>query len=221
MASIARSLPPAPNEDSRPSPKRQIRISSRAKLIIDKVVEKPDIPVEWPAPIGYALDELTPKQRHFAVCVASGISQTQAYKRAYNVNQDTPEGNLCSSASIIASHPKVLFSVKLLLAWLDREWLLESQEVVEYGYQRLYEEAENGEKSADRTRAVVALMKAHGAFISRSEVRHVHVNEGDGDQVIDAIGALLGLAAAKAADCKPSADPLTIDVASTRVIDSE
>ncbi len=217
MASAQRALPEPDTEPSRPSPRKQLRLVSRAKLIIDRVVEKPDIPVEWPSAIGYALAELTPKQRHFAVCVASGMRQAAAYRMAYDVAEDTSLNTLCSSSCMVAAHPNVAVAIELLLAWLDRQWLLESQEVLEYGYQRLYEEAENGPDSADRTRAAIALLKAHGAFVSRSEVRHIHqVDTSQTEALLSTITDLIGLAVPK-----PPSIPAPADVASVTFTDPD
>lgn len=203
-------------------PAKRARFTSRARLIIAMAADKPDEPVAWPPVIRYSLDDLTPKQRHFAICVATGIGQVDAYKRAYDCAEDASYSTIGGSASIVASHPKVKESVELILAWLDRDWLLDSQEVVEYGYNRLYEEAENAAESGDRIRAATNLLKAHGAFVSRSEVKHIHVGESSAsDQLIDAIGAMLGLAAVKAQSREfiTPPDSPAIDVASERVID--
>lgn len=197
--------------------RKELRLTSRAKLIVDRVIEKPDVPVEWPSAIGHALSELTPKQRHFTVCLAGGMAQSDAYKRAYNADEDTLKSTLYTSSSMLKSHPKVSEALKLLLAWLDRQWLLDSKEVIEYGYQRLYEEAENGPDSADRTRATIALLKAHGAFVSRSEVRHIHETDPSGTvELLSAIKDVIGLAVPK-----PLPQLEQANVASVELIDAE
>lgn len=50
--------------------------------------------------------QLTPKQRHFARCVVSGSSYSDAYREAYNCENMKP-GNVNREASVLASNPKV------------------------------------------------------------------------------------------------------------------
>lgn len=178
--------------------RKEPRLTSRAKLIVSRVVDTPDVPVEWPSCIASALSKLTAKQRHFAVCVASGMRQVEAYRRAYDVADDRALNGLVSDASQLASSPNVAMSIDLVESWLDRQWLLESKEVLEYGYSRLYEEAENASKSGDRIRAATSLLKAHGAFISRSEVRHIHeLDTSSTDALLADLKDVIGLAVPK------------------------
>lgn len=173
---------------------KEIRLTSRARLILERVAGSKDEPVLWPPSIKAALDELTPKQRHFCVCVGSGMSNAQAYKRAYDVAETKELKDLCSDANTLASLPHISSTIELLLAWLDRQWLLESSSVIEYGYGRLYEEAEYAPDSGDRIRAATNLLKAHGAFVSRSEVRHIHsVDTNSLDTLLSGVGSLLGV----------------------------
>ena len=196
---------------------KKLRLVSMASLILKQVAESPDAPVNWPPPIRVALSELTPKQRRFSICIASGMSNHGAYRMAYDIAENTPDSSLYSDASILLSHPKVSVTVELLLSWLDRDWLLESKEVVEYGYQRLYEESEHALKSSDRIRAATNLLKAHGAFVSRSEVRHIHTLDKDTtNSLVDSIASLLS-----APEPKTPAQITTASVASVEFVDPE
>jgi hypothetical protein len=183
---------PLLQESKQGKPKRGLRITSMASLMLKRVADKPDEPVEWPLEIRHALDALTYKQRHFSICVACGMRNVDAYKRAYDVAEDRDPDTLYTDASILCSHPKVANAISIMSTWLDREWLMESKEVIEYGYHRLYEEAEYASKSSDRIRAATNLLKAHGAFVSRSEVRHIHTLDSDVTQsLVEGIAALL------------------------------
>ena len=50
---------------------------------------------------------LTHKQEHFAQLVASGLTQSDAYKQAYDVSPDTLPGTVVQDASHLAAHPNV------------------------------------------------------------------------------------------------------------------
>ena len=171
MKAIAQKTIEAPQ----PNEKKQFpRVTTNASLILARASDNPDELVNWPLPIRYSFDKLTPKQRHFAICRANGMRQAEAYRRAYNVADDASDNSVAGCGSDTAAIPHVAESIRLLLDWVSREWLLDAHSVIEYGYTKLYEEAENAKNASDRLRATEILMKAHGAFISRSEVKHVH-----------------------------------------------
>lgn len=176
-------------------PKKQLRLKSRAKVTIDLVAEDPDAPVKWPTPIKYALDALTYKQRRFVVLVASGLPAKEAYRRSYDVAEDKLETTLTVEACHVAANINVSSAILILMEWLDKVWLLEAQEVIDWGLSNLYEDASGADKASDRIAATVAIMKYHGAFVSRSEVRHVHtLDTSSTDALLSAISDLVGVA---------------------------
>jgi len=70
---------------------------------------------------------------------------------------------------------------------------LDGKEAVEECLVHLYEEAETASKASERIAATVAIMKYHGAFISRSEVRHIHTLDADSTKgIVAELASLLG-----------------------------
>ena len=64
--------------------------------------------------------KLTPKQLHFARCVASGMTQSDAYREAYTVRDSTTQESVHSSASRIMSDAKVSARVQHLIGMRER-----------------------------------------------------------------------------------------------------
>lgn len=52
--------------------------------------------------------------------------------------------------------------------------MLNSKEVIAWGQSRLYDEAEYAKNATDRIRATVELLRLNGAFVSKSEIKHIH-----------------------------------------------
>jgi len=59
--------------------------------------------------------KLTPKQLHFARCVASGMTQSDSYREAYSVRPLTTQESVHSSASRLMADPMVASRVKHLI----------------------------------------------------------------------------------------------------------
>jgi len=64
--------------------------------------------------------ELTPKQLHFARCVASGMTQSDGYREAYTVRQSTTQESVHSSASRLMADAKVSARVQHLIGMRER-----------------------------------------------------------------------------------------------------
>ena len=200
-----------------PTAKKALRVRSKARAIIDEVAENADAPVKWPTPIKYALDALTYKQRRCVVYCASGMTQVDAYKHDYAVASDKNIDQAYSEASMVAKNQKVSEARLMLEEWLDKVWLLEAQTVIEWGLSTLHEEATQAEKASDRIAATVAIMKAHGAFVSRSEVRHIHsVDTSSLDSLFSGVSSLIGLSVPI-----PQAQIEQANVANKGLIDAE
>jgi len=64
--------------------------------------------------------ELTPKQLHFARCVASGMTQSDSYRESYTVRQSTTQESVHSSASRLMADAKVSARVQHLIGMRER-----------------------------------------------------------------------------------------------------
>jgi len=64
--------------------------------------------------------KLTPKQLHFARCIAGGMTQSDAYREAYTVRDSTTQESIHSSASRLMSDVKVSARVKHLIGLRER-----------------------------------------------------------------------------------------------------
>lgn len=53
------------------------------------------------------MSELTPKQEKFAQCVASGMSQADAYRNSFTVGEKTKDSSVHVSASKLMNDPKI------------------------------------------------------------------------------------------------------------------
>lgn len=177
---------------------KNIRVRSKAKAMIDEAAANADAPIKWPTPIQYALDKLTYKQRKFVILMASGLPKTESYRRAYDVREDRDDRSVLIEACTSSRHESVVLALSILSAWLDKFWLLESKEAVEWGLSNLYEDAIGASKASERIAATTAIMKYHGAFVSRSEVRHIHETDPSGTiELLDSIKDMIGLAVPK------------------------
>ena len=59
--------------------------------------------------------KLTPKQLHFARCIAGGMTQSDGYREAYSVRPLTTQESVHSSASRLMADPTVASRVKHLI----------------------------------------------------------------------------------------------------------
>jgi len=174
--------------------KRLSRVPSRATTIIEQANADADAPVQWPPTIRDALRVLTYKQRRLVIGIASGMPRIQAYKAAYDVSETRSDDTVAAEASTACSNQKVAHSIDLILDWVDREWLFDSKDAVETHILRLDEESQHASKASDRIAASVAILKAHGAFVSRSEVKHIHTVDSPMADLIEGLSSMLGLA---------------------------
>lgn len=59
--------------------------------------------------------DLTPKQLHFARCIASGMSQIEAYSEAYNVKDTTKKSTTYPNASRLMANSNIKARVEYLI----------------------------------------------------------------------------------------------------------
>ena len=64
--------------------------------------------------------KLTPKKLHFARCIASGMSQSDAYREAYTVRPSTTAASVHTCASRIAGDVEVSLRVQHLIGMRER-----------------------------------------------------------------------------------------------------
>ena len=109
---------------------------------------------------------LTPKQEKFAQEVASGKSQADAYRAAFNCARSKPN-TIIQSASRLMADRNISARVEELKAKLSEKALWTREESVNV----LAQIAKEAEKDADRVRAVSELNKMHG-FEAPQKVEH-------------------------------------------------
>ena len=99
---------------------------------------------------------LTPAQEQFAQLVASGKSQSEAYRTAYPKSQAWKDEAVWSQASRLM--PKVSARIEQIRAELAERGLWSREQSVK----ALVEVVQAGERDADRIKAVCELNKMHG-----------------------------------------------------------
>lgn len=112
---------------------------------------------------------LSPKQRLFARCIASGsgMSLADAYREAYDAENMSPAA-IRTEASKLASHPDITLMVEQIKSQERRAQLAQTTSDKERVLQRLRElsasETEIDSGDGTRLRAVELLGKASGVF---------------------------------------------------------
>lgn len=155
---------------------------------------KEDTVVRYPRDIDAALEELTVKQRRYAVMVGAGIAKVVAYRSVYDVDPNRTDDALSIECYHVHSHPKVSVAIKLIQNWVDARVFADTSEAADYCFRKWLQFAE-GEDSGKALRATELIAKAAGLFVSRSEVTHRHILELDqADAQLKALMADLGVA---------------------------
>ena len=114
--------------------------------------------------------KLTPKQLHFARCVASGQTQADAYREAYNPRDSTTSASIHTLASRVATKVEVRARVEALVAARERavaaSAVTDRQKVTEH----LRDALAGGETDQFRLRAAELLGKSAGLFVAEMNV---------------------------------------------------
>lgn len=114
-------------------------------------------------------EQLTPKQEKFAQCVASGMSQADAYRNAFDVREGTKDKTCQEAASRLMADSKVSARVSEIRkpivqkAQITLESHLEELKI-------LRELAKDASQLNAAISAEVSRGKASGLYIDRSEV---------------------------------------------------
>ncbi len=117
-----------------------------------------------------ALKKLTPKRALFARCVASGMTQADAYREAYDPKSSTTAASIHTLASRVAGKVEVRARVEALLAARERALVASAvtdrQKVTEH----LRDALAGGETDPLRLRAAELLGRSAGLFITEMNV---------------------------------------------------
>lgn len=74
---------------------------------------------------------LTQKQEEFAKCIVEGMSQIDAYKKAYNADKMT-DNSISREASLLMDNPKITQRIKEIRDQLVKPTIMTAQERLEY-----------------------------------------------------------------------------------------
>ena len=113
--------------------------------------------------------ELTPQQEKFAESVASGMSQSDAYRAAYKVRPTTKPESVNQAASKLMSDPNITSRVGGL-----RQPVVEAAQITLAGHlerlRALSQAAEDSNQFSAAISAEVARGKASGLYVERTEL---------------------------------------------------
>ena len=130
--------------------------------------------------------KLTPKQAHFARCVASGQTQADAYREAYNPSGSTTAKSIHTLASRVAAKAEVRSRIEALLAARERavaaSAVTDRQKVTAH----LRDALAGGETDPLRLRAAELLGRSAGLFVAEMNV-HTSNQQRDPTEVAAAI----------------------------------
>ena len=117
-----------------------------------------------------ALKKLTPKRALFARCVASGMTQADAYREAYDPKDSTTNASIHTLASRVAGEVEVRARIEALLAARERALVASAvtdrQKVTEH----LRDALAGGETDQFRLRAAELLGRSAGLFVTEMNV---------------------------------------------------
>ena len=104
---------------------------------------------------------MTPKQEHFAQCIADGMTQADAYRTAFNVKPTTKPQSIWDSASKVIANPEVAHRVKELKAKLE-EKAIWTREMSVKALVQAYKVAQVQNSSTGMSGAIKELNAMHG-----------------------------------------------------------
>jgi len=146
--------------------------------------------------------QLTPKQLHFARCVAQGMTQADAYREAYNPREGTTAASIHTLASRLMGQVEIRSRVDALVAARERavaaSAVTDREAVV--SKLRVWMTGEE-ETDASRLRAAELLGKASGLFATEVNVTSKDRDPGEVAAEIEArLAALVGAQAEASED---------------------
>ena len=117
-----------------------------------------------------ALKKLTPKRALFARCVASGMTQADAYREAYDPKSSTTNASIHTLASRVAGEVEVRARIEALLAARERALVVSAVTDRQKVTQHLRDALAGGETDPLRLRAAELLGRSAGLFITEMNV---------------------------------------------------
>ena len=108
--------------------------------------------------------KLTPKRALFARCVASGMTQADAYREAYDPKPSTTNASIHTLASRVAGEVEVRARIEALLAARERALLVSAVSDRQKVTQHLRDALAGGETDPLRLRAAELLGRSAGLF---------------------------------------------------------
>ncbi len=114
--------------------------------------------------------KLTPKRALFARCVASGMTQADAYREAYDPKSSTTNASIHTLASRVAGEVEVRARIEALLAARERALVVSAVTDRQKVTQHLRDALAGGETDPLRLRAAELLGRSAGLFITEMNV---------------------------------------------------
>ena len=114
--------------------------------------------------------KLTPKQAHFARCVASGQTQADAYREAYDPSGSTTAKSIHTLASRVAAKAEVRSRIEALVAARERAVAASAVTDRQKVTQHLRDALAGGETDPLRLRAAELLGRSAGLFVTEMNV---------------------------------------------------
>lgn len=154
--------------------------------------------------MGKTRDGLTAKQQHFCRCVASGMTQAEAYREAYDVTAEGKPASHRENASRLMARDDIASRVRALIAQRERSILASSVSDRERVLSKLRHWMDHGEAGdSNRIRSAELLGKSVGLFrdvVETSESR-------SSDELLAELEAMIEASADDQPDAEQSDDP--------------
>ena len=148
--------------------------------------------------------DLTPKQAHFARCVAQGMTQADAYREAYDPKQGTTAASIHTLASRLMGQVEIRSRVDALIRARERAVVASALTDRDKVLSRLRAWLEGTEEAdSNRLRAAELLGKASGLFTTDINVT---TKERDSSAVAAEIESRLGALIGSTADALDDAE---------------
>lgn len=123
--------------------------------------------------------KLTPKQEAFVKCISQGMTQSDAYRSAYDAEK-MADKSIWEKASVLAANGKVAARL-FLLQEAAFESNLVSIESITVELEEARQLAKKTKQSNAMTSASMGKAKVNGLLIEKQEVKHFNITISDDD----------------------------------------